>query len=46
MKKSVSLLLVLALLVSVFLYALADGSDAVLALYVQNEGKDAELVRR
>lgn len=50
MKKSLSLLLALALLVSLLaglgLHALADGIDAVLALYVQNEGKDAELVKR
>ena len=39
MKKSLSLLLALVLLVSLLaglgLHALADGSDAVLALYVQ-----------
>ncbi len=50
MKKSLSLLLSLALLALLFavlgLHALAEGSNAVLALYVQNEGKDAELVRR
>ena len=50
MKKSLSLLLALALLILLHtglgLHALADGTDAVLALYVQNERKDAELVRR
>ena len=50
MRKNLSLLLALSLLVSMFaglgLHALAEGSGAVLALYVQNEGKDAELVRR
>ena len=49
MRKSLSLLLALALLVSLLtglgFHAFADGSDAALALYVQSEGKDAELVK-
>ena len=47
MNKTLSLLLALGLLVSLFdglcVSALIDGSDTVLALYVQNERKDAEL---
>ena len=50
MKKFISLLLALALLVSLLaglgLYALSEGGDAVLSLSVQNEGKDVELVKR
>lgn len=49
MKKTQSLFLALALLVLLLtglnLHALADGSDAVLSLYVQNERTDAVLVK-
>ena len=46
MKKFLSLLLILVLCAGFVLHALADGSDTVLALYVQNEGIDVVLVRR